>query len=75
MNVFQPKFAAAGLPTNAKRATYEFFSALFLLLVGSGPKISKRRKTALQPNRTETLKPSKKKKKNVHVILFTRRRA
>ena len=47
----------------AKRATYEFFSALFLLLVGSGPKILKRRKTALQPNRTETLKPSKKKKK------------
>ena len=40
MNVFQPKFAAAGLPTNAKRATYEFFSALFLLLVGSGPKKS-----------------------------------
>ena len=59
----------------AKRATYEFFSALFLLLVGSGPKISKRRKTALQPNRMETLKPGKKKKKNVHVILFTRRRA
>ena len=49
----------------AKRATYEFFSALFLLLVGSGPKISKRRKTALQPNRTETLEPGKKKKKKM----------
>ena len=58
----------------AKRATCELFSALFLLLVGSGPirsmpikkigqffagffHISKRRKTALQLNRTETLKP------------------
>ena len=35
--------------------------------------ISKRRKTALQLNRTETLKPGKK--KNAHVILFTHGRA
>ena len=55
----------------AKRATYEFFPALFLLLVGSGPKISKRRKTALQPNRTETLKPSKKKKKCSRHLIYT----
>ena len=86
----RPAFAAAGLPTNliAKRATYEFFSALFSLLVESGAKrsmpienwavlrrfflISKRRKTALQLNRTETLKPGKK---NARVILFTYRRA
>ena len=62
----------------AKRATCEFFSALFLLLVGSGPKRSmpiekigqffsgfflyfKGRKTALKLNRTETMKPGKKK--------------
>ena len=57
----------------AKRATYEFFSALFLLLVGSGPKISKRRKTARKL--LSQVKKKKKKKKNVHVILFTRRRA
>ena len=38
----RPAFAAAGLPTNliANRATYEFFSALFLLLVESGAKRS-----------------------------------
>ena len=45
MNVFRPKFPAAGLPTNLRKAhaTCEFFffnSALFLLLVGSGPKRS-----------------------------------
>ena len=61
----------------AKRATCDFFYALFFLFVGSGPKrsipmeklassslvfhISKRRKSALQLNRTETLKPGKKK--------------
>ena len=43
VNVFQPKFAAAGLRQICEqRATFEFFfnSALFLLLVGSGPKRS-----------------------------------
>ena len=55
----------------AKRATCEFFLALFLLLVGSGPKRSKPieklgrsllvSSTALQLNRTATLQPGKKK--------------
>ena len=42
MNVFRPKFAAAGLPTSLRNAQFESFfnSALFLLLVGSGPKRS-----------------------------------
>ena len=78
-----------GLPTNLHNVQPVIFSALFLLLAGSGPKrptpiekfgqffagffhISKRSKTALQLNRTETLKPDKK---NAHVILFTHRRA
>ena len=41
-NVFRPKFAAAGLPTNLRNAQHASFfnSALFLLLVGSGPKRS-----------------------------------
>ena len=39
VNVFQPKFAAAGLPPKfVKHATCKFFWALFLLLVVSGPK-------------------------------------
>ena len=56
----------------AKRATGEFFSALFLLLVGSGPNswierlgsssLVSSRKTALQLNRTKTLKPGLKKR-------------
>ena len=43
VNVFRPKFAAAGLQQICEqRATCESFfnSALFLLLVGSGPKRS-----------------------------------
>ena len=41
VNVFRPKFAAAGLPTNLRNAQLAgFFSALFFLLVGSGPKKS-----------------------------------
>ena len=44
VNVFRPKFAAAGLRQICeRRATCEIFyfnSALFLLLVGSGPKRS-----------------------------------
>ena len=42
VNVFRPKFAAAGLPTNLRNAQLASFfnSALFLLLVGSGPKRS-----------------------------------
>ena len=42
VNVFRPKFAAAGLPTNLRNAQLGSFfnSALFLLLVGSGPKRS-----------------------------------
>ena len=41
VNVFWPKFAAAGLPTNSRNVQLaSFFSALFLLLVGSGPKRS-----------------------------------
>ena len=79
MNVFRPKFAAAGLPKkNAKRATCEFFLALFLLLVGSGPKRSTPieklgssllvSSTALQFNRTATLKPGKKKMPICHLI-------
>ena len=43
VNVCRPKFAAAGLPTNlrnAQLASFFFNSALFLLLVGSGPKRS-----------------------------------
>ena len=42
VNVFRPKFAAAGLPKNLRNAQHASFvnSALFLLLVGSGPKRS-----------------------------------
>ena len=42
MNVFRPKFAAAGLPTNLRNAQLASFfnSALFLLPVGSGAKRS-----------------------------------
>ena len=41
MNVFRPKFAAAGLPTNLRNMQLtSFFLALFLFLVGSGPKRS-----------------------------------
>ena len=49
---------------NADRKIGQFFAGFF--------HISKRRKTALQHNRTETLKPAKK---NAHVILFTHGRA
>ena len=40
VNVFRPKFAAAGLPTNLRNTQLASFfnSALYLLLVGSGPK-------------------------------------
>ena len=72
MNVFRPKFAAAGLPKKCEtRNLRVFFLALFLLLVGSGPKRSTPieklgssllvSSTALQFNRTATLKPGKKK--------------
>ena len=44
---------------NADRKVGQFFAGFF--------HISKRRKTALQLNRTETLKPDNK---NAHVILF-----
>ena len=38
---FWPKFVAAGLPTNLRNVQLAtFFSALFLLLGGSGPKRS-----------------------------------
>ena len=40
VNVFRPKFAAAELPTNLRNVQLAFFSALFLLRVGSGPKRS-----------------------------------
>ena len=43
VNVFRPKFAAAGLPTNlrdAQLASFFLNSVLFLLLVGPGPKRS-----------------------------------
>ena len=42
VNVFRQKFAAAGLPTNLRNVQLASFfnSALFLLLVGSGPKRS-----------------------------------
>ena len=49
---------------NADRKIGQLFSGFF--------HISKRRKTALQLNRTETLKPGEK---NNHVILFTHGRA
>ena len=45
---------------NDDRKIGQFFAGFF--------HISKRRKTALQLKRTETLKPGKK---NAHVILFT----
>ena len=73
----------------AKRATCEFFlnSALFLLLVGSGPKrampIEKLGSCLLvssvfyekctAASKSTTLQPGKK--KNAHVILFTHGRA
>ena len=42
VNVFRPKFAAAGLPTNLRNSQLASFfnSALFLLLVRAGPKRS-----------------------------------
>ena len=42
VNVFRPKFAAAGLPTSLRNAQLASFfnSALFLLLVPAGPKRS-----------------------------------
>ena len=49
---------------NADRKIEQFFTGFF--------HISKRRETALQLNRTKTLKPSKQ---NAHVILFTHGRA
>ena len=71
MNVFRPKFAAAGLPKKMRNAQLaSFFLALFLLLVRSGPKRSTPIEklgssllvsfTALQFNRTATLQPGKK---------------
>ena len=70
-NVFRPKFAAAGLPKKCETRNLRVFLALFLLLVGSGPKRSTPieklgssllvSSTALQFNRTATLKPGKKK--------------
>ena len=50
---------------NADRKIGQFFAGFF--------HISKRRKTALQLNRKENLKPGEK--KNAHVILFTLERA
>ena len=89
MNVFRPKFAAAGLPTNLRNMQLaSFFGFIFgacwikTLKVNADRKIeqffagffhiSKRRKTARQLNRTETLKPGEK---NAHVIFFTHGRA
>ena len=91
VNVFRPKFAAAGLRQicETRKLRVFFNSALFLLLVGSGPKrsmpIEKLGSSSLVlfhilKTRKSTLQLKRRQlciqvKKNSHVILFTHGRA